>query len=318
MPGRSRRSCANISSCSPTMSRSSTGPKDAESIIDFHEQLLFRRAYPRSQTELTRTENGLKAIAAQVARLHDSAVDLSPLDAPVVSGIAGTSVTSNFSYALVRWLVSKFPREISIDWDWFDSEDQFGATMRRFLPLLGEDAMVEAHVPYRKWLDFARGRRNEVAWIIERFESLSLSGRRKAELYDSLKLHVTWQFGWRSSRTGMRLPARKAFFHDGPLIKRRDVSLANELNSPAILVKKLSHAEGKKALDLARETSAVRYRELHGFTYGDPSRVVKANLGRGTEAFVIGVPPEHRLPLRAYQAAIIFKNGVPVAYFEGL
>ena len=31
-----------------------------------------------------------------------------------------------------------------------------------------------------------------------------------------------------------------------------------------------------------------------------------------------GVPPQHRLPLRAYHAALIFKNGVPVAYFEGL
>src|SRR5262245_28285378 len=207
---------------------------DAKSLIESHEQLLFQRAYPRNQRAVIRTENELKRITSQVTRLQDSDIDLSPLDGPEVSGIAGTSVTSNFSYALVRWLVSKFPREVSIDWDWFDSEDQFGATMRRFLPLLEEDAMVEAHVPYRKWLDLARGRRNEVAWIIERFDSLSLSDRQKAELYDSLKLHVTWQFGWRSSRTGMRLTARKAFFHDGPLIKRRDVSLANELNSPAI------------------------------------------------------------------------------------
>jgi hypothetical protein len=292
--------------------------QNADGLIELHEKLLFRRAYPRHQREVTQTENQLKRIAAQVARLQDSEVDLSPIDAPEASGIAGTSVTSNFSYVLVRWLVSKFPQQVSIDWDWFDSEDQFGATMRRFLPLLEEDAMVEAHVPYREWLDAARGRRNEVAWVIERFESVQLSERQRTELYDSLKLHVTWQFGRRSSRTGMRLAVRKTFFHDAPLIKRRDVSLANELQSPAIPVKTLARAEGEKALDLARETSAVRYRELHGFTYGDPARVIKADLGRGTEAFVVGVPPEHRLPLRAYHAAIIFKNGVPVAYFEGL
>src|SRR5205823_13688917 len=47
-------------------------------------------------------------------------------------------------------------------------------------------------------------------------------------------------------------------------------------------------------------------------------RVLKAHLGRGVDIFVFGVRPEHRLPLRAYHAAIIFKNGVPVAYFEGL
>ncbi|HZI49121.1 MAG TPA: hypothetical protein VFD75_15095 [Pyrinomonadaceae bacterium] len=292
--------------------------KDPESLIELHERLLFQRAYPSSIRELRLTERELKNIGSRVYELSDSDVDLAPLDAPDVSGIAGTSVTSNFSYALVRWLVSRFPKQVSIDWDWFDSEDQFGTTMRRFLPLLAEDAMVEAHVPYREWLDCARGRQNEVAWIIERFESLLLNDRQKAELYDSLKLHVTWEFGWRSSRTGMRLPTRKTFFHDAPLIKRRDVSLVKELNAPAIPVKKLSQAEGQKALDLARQTSAVRYRELHGFTFGDPSRVVKADLGRGTEAFVIGVPAEYRLPLRAYHAAFILKNGVPVAYFEGL
>src|SRR5437588_5062893 len=75
---------------------------------------------------------------------------------------------------------------------------------------------------------------------------------------------------------------------------------------------------GERILNLARETSAVRYRELHGFTYGDSRRMLKASLGRGVEVFVTGVPPEHRLPLRAYHAALILKNGVPVAYFEGL
>src|SRR5213078_1367048 len=44
----------------------------------------------------------------------------------------------------------------------------------------------------------------------------------------------------------------------------------------------------------------------------------KADLGRGTQVFVTGVPAANRLPLRAYHAALIFKNGVPVGYFEGL
>jgi hypothetical protein len=46
--------------------------------------------------------------------------------------------------------------------------------------------------------------------------------------------------------------------------------------------------------------------------------VQRAGLGRGVEAYVIGLLPEWRLPLRAYHAAIFFKNGVPMGYFEGL
>lgn len=71
-------------------------------------------------------------------------------------------------------------------------------------------------------------------------------------------------------------------------------------------------------LDLARQTSTVRYRELYGFTHGDPNKVFKTNIGRGVDVFVIGLPPERRLPLRAYYAAMIFKNGVPIGYFEGI
>ena len=292
--------------------------KDAESLIDLHERLLFLRAYPPNARTLKHVETQLKKIEQRVAALQKVDADLSPLDYPEVSGITGTSVTSNFSYALVRWLARKYPRQVSIDWDWFEEDDRFGATMPRFLPLLDEDAMVEAHVPYREWLAAAKGRKNEVVWIIEQFESLSLADKQKAELYDSLKLHITWQFGARSSRTQMKLPVRKIFFHDQPLIKRRDVSLAGEMNSRSLPVERVSISEGERILDLARETSAVRYRELHGFTCGDSKRVLKAELSRGVQAFVTGVRPEHRLPLRAYHAALIFKNGVVVAYFEGL
>jgi hypothetical protein len=62
----------------------------------------------------------------------------------------------------------------------------------------------------------------------------------------------------------------------------------------------------------------VRYRELYGFTHGDARKVYQTNLGRGVDVFIVGVPPGPRLPLRAYHAAMIFKNGVPVGYFEGI
>jgi hypothetical protein len=173
-------------------------------------------------------------------------------------------------------------------------------------------------VPFREWLRSAKGRKSEIVWLMEQFESLEIPDKRKAELYESLKLHVTWEFGFGTSRTGMKVPPRKVFYHQQPLIKRREISLAAELNASAIPIERLTRAEGERILDIARETSAVRYRELHGFTHGDAARVLRANLGRGTEAFVMGVPAEHRLPLRAYHAALILKNGVPVAYFEGL
>lgn len=299
-----------------TLSRSTF--EEAGELIRLHEALLFFRAYPPSTKVLKQVEKVLRTFPERVSHLSDKGADVSPLDDPEVSGIAGTSVTSNFSYALVRWLVAKHRRQLSIDWDWFEEEERFGANTRRFLPLLEEDAMVEAHVPYHDWVRMAAGRQRDLDWLIGRFDSLKVGPKTRAELYDALKLHITWQFSVRASRTGMKRGGRRIFFHEQPLIQRRDVSLRSELNSPPIPIQKLSRAAGEKIIDLARESSAVRYRELHGFTYGDPQRVLRADLGRGTEAFVIGVPPTNRLPLRAYHAALIFKNGIPVGYFEGL
>lgn len=294
---------------------------DAQDLVRLHEKLLFLSAYAQSEAVLKAAETLLKSFPSRVSAFEAADLDLSPLDDPEVSGIAGTSVTSNFSYPIARWLAHKYPQQLSIDWEWMENEEQWATILPRFLPLLSDDAMVEAHVPFREWLQAAAGRQKEIVWLIERFESLDISEKEKSELYDALKLHITWKFPFGASRTGMRRMRQsggKVFFHAGPLIQRRDVSLAAELFSPPIPVERLSRAQGGRVLDLARETSAVRYRELHGFTFGDVTNVHKANLGRGTEAFVFGVPPEHRLPLRAYHAAIIFKNAVPVGYFEGL
>ena len=291
---------------------------DASELIRFHEALLFLRAYPASVEVLKQVEAILQMFEQRVIQLREMDADLSPLDDPEASGIVGTSVTSNFSYPIVCWLAAKYPAQLQIDWDWFEEEERFGAAMPQFLPLLEEEAMVEAHVAYRDYLRAAKGRANEVVWLIERFKALKVSEKEKAGAYDSLKIHVHWEFGARASRTGMKLPERKVFFHDRPLIARREISLADELKSAPIPVEKLSAALGDRILEMARETSAVRYRELHGFTFGDSRRMLRAYLGRGTEAFVMGVPAQHRLPLRAYHAALIFKNGVPVGYFEGL
>ena len=292
--------------------------RDAESLIRFHELLLFVRAYPADPRVLRLAEAALKTFADRVAALDESNLDLSPLADPDVSGIDGDSVTDTFSYPIVRWLVDKFPQRVRLYWEWFEDENRLGQTWTRLMPLLEEDAAVEAHVPYQEWLRLAKGREKDLAWLVERFESLSLSEKEKTERFDAQQLYVEWTPSYRASRTGMRLPVRKVFYHRAPLIQRREVSLRQELQGDSPTLEKLSHKSGSAMLDLARETSTVRYRELYGFTHGDSRSVLKAELGRGVDLFVFSLPPNARLPLRAYHAAMMFKNGIPVGYFEGL
>ena len=291
---------------------------DPDSLVRYHEILLFLRAYPQNASMVRATENELRAFANRVSALREQDVDLSPLEEPEISGIAGTSVVDTFSFYIVRWLLQRHSSRVDLDWEWFADENRLAETWPRFMPLLEEDAFVEANIPYREWLRAARGRNTELAWLFARVNKLARPERERAELYNSQKLYVRWTPDFNASRTGMRVATRKLFYHRDPLIQRRDIDLSKELVQPSPLLQKLSPVQGERALDIAREASTIRYRELYNFTHGDPRHVYCAELGRGVELFLMGLPAERRLPLRASHAAMIYKNGVPIGYFEGL
>lgn len=313
----SERGRANIEKILLRLSQSRIN--DPQELVRYHESLLFLRAYPQNSKLLKLSEAHLRSFADRVESLRKDEVDLVSLEHPEISGIAGTAVSDTFGYHIASWLVRTQQGRVALDEDWVEDESRLAPALPRFIPLLEEDAMVEANVPYLKWIRAAKSpRKNELHWLMERFDALQKTPAERAELYESLRLYVRWRPPYRATRTGMRLSVRKIFFHQEPLIRRKEVSLPSELQKPQLAVERLPRDQGQKIVDMARETSTLRYRELWGFTHGDEERVVRIALGRGVELFVMGVPPEWRLPLRAYHAAMIFKNGIPVGYFEGL
>jgi hypothetical protein len=296
--------------------------RTAASLIRFHELLLFLRAYPQGPALLRQAERLLQTFARRVARLReDGAEDLFEFERPEVSGVAGTSFTALFSYHAVRWLASRFPARVRLEWEGYEEAGQLASVLPRFLPLLEEDAYVESYFPFREWLDAARPRRqDELRWLLARFGRIEDEAER-ARLFESLRLWVRWDLGdSRLTRTRLRVgPARRVFYHDAPLLARRDVSLDAELSDETPLpVARLSKAAGARLLDEGRTTMAMRYRELHGFTSGDPARVLRADAGRGVSIFLWGVPAERRLPALAYHSMLLTKNGVPCGYAEAL
>jgi len=285
---------------------------DARSLIRFHEALLFFRAYPPNPEVLGLTDELLQLIPKKIAQLRRAGADLTPFEEPDVSGIAGTAFSAGFTYEITRWLAERHRKAVEIDWDGYDAA-LLGPLLGRLHPFANEDLLVEANIPYMDWFRAAkRGAGSDLRWLLSKIDN--------AELFAQAKLFVRWIMDdGPSTRTNGRLPGRrKPFFHDAPLIRRADVSLARELQSPRLPIEKLTPSDGAKILDFARETSAMRYRELHGFTFGDPAHVIRADFGRGVEVFVSGVPKEHRLPLRAYHAGMFFKNAVPLGYIECL
>jgi hypothetical protein len=296
---------------------------DPHQLIRFHEALLFLRAFPHGPSEIQRVENLLNTFHHRIKKLHATNADVSIFDDFDTSGIAGTTMQDTLSFDVAHWLVHRIPGNIEIAWndywDDYQSERARGNTWPRFIPLSEEDADVEANIPWSTWLDAARGRQNPLPWLLNQFAKLPLPAHQQSELYDSLRLPLRWNLeNLKLSRTRNWTTPRRFYFHQSALIRRNEINLAQELSKPAPKLKKLSRAAGDSAMRSIREVMVVRYRELYGTTLGDPSTVVKADLGRGVTMHFWGLPPTRRLPLRAYVAGYTLKNGVPINYIEAI
>lgn len=294
--------------------------EDVASLIRFHEALLVLRTFPPSAAVLHRSEQLLNTFWKRVKRLSESRADMDDFDPLEVSGIAGTTMQDALGLELAAWLVKRLPGRVEIAWDDFADERAMGAVWPRLMPLLEEDTLAEANIPWRRWLEAAQGlRRNSPAWLIERFTELPLSDAEKARLYDSLHMPIRWRLeNSRLSRTRNWRPVRRVFYHDGPLLTRKDVSLAEELARRPPALRRLSPAAGAAVMDLIREVMLVRYRELYGTTLGDARSVRQADVGRGVSIYLWNLPASRRLPLRAYVAGLTLKNGVPINYIEAI
>jgi hypothetical protein len=293
---------------------------DARSLIRFHESLLFLRAFPQGPSVVRKTEKLLNNFYQRVEALRKSGVDMDDFDPLEVSGMAGTHMQDTLSFDVASWLTGRMPGKVEIAWDDYDPGRELGITGPRFIPLFEDDAYVEADTPWRRWLETAAGKKNSDArWLLQRFLDLLFPLKQKAELYESLRVPLRWHLGnSRISRTRNWRPVRRVFYHTRPLIKRSEISLAEELAKRPPQLTKLSRRQGEAVIDTIREVMLVRYRELYGTTLGDPSSVVRADLGRGVSIYLWNLPPERRLPLRAYVAGFTLKNGVPINYIEAI
>ena len=274
------------------------------------------------------TERILNSFHKKVEALRQAGADMDDFDTFEVSGIAGTEMEDTLSFDVASWLIgtNRLPGKVEIAWENYDPGRELGTTGPRFMPLLEDDSYVEADMPWRRWPDTAAKKRSDPArripsWLLQRFADLPLGPTERAELYESLRIPLRWRLENSTiTRTRNWKPVRKIFYHSEPepLISRSQVSLAAELARRPPQLTKLSQKQGDDVMNLVREVMLVRYRELYGTTLGDPSSVVRADVGRGVTIYLWNLPPARRLPLRAYVAGLTLKNGVPINYIEAI
>ncbi len=293
---------------------------DVDSLVKAHDNLLFLRAFPQSETVAKLCDSHLAGIQPQVDRFAGLPDDASVLDDERVSGIVGTTLENNWTFELARFLGLRHSSQVSSEWNLEERYRQLATVLPNCLPLLADDSFVEADTPYLKWIGTAAGgQERELSWLFRSFDELPVTPLVRTSLYDSLGVNLRWNLRESSaSRTLARRPVSRMFLHKEPLLQRKQVSLHNEMASAPLDIRKLGRDEAQAVIDMARDALAVRYRELQGSTCADPGHAFQVDVGRGVQLFLWGLEAEWRLPLRAYYAGFTLKNGVPVNYFEAI
>src|SRR2546429_4065816 len=189
---------------------------DSTSVIRFHEALLFLRAFPQGPAVTRVTERVLNGFHKKVEALRKGGADMDDFDTFEVSGIAGTQMEDTLSFDVASWLIntSRMRAKVEIAWENYEPARELGTTGPRLIPLLEDDAFVEADTPWRRWLEAAAGKKCVPAWMISGFEQLPLSAPQKVELYESLRVPLRWSLENSTiSRTRNWKPPRSVFYH---------------------------------------------------------------------------------------------------------
>jgi len=276
--------------------------RDPQGLIQFHETVLFLRAYPQNAQVLREADRILFEFGERVRGMPRKEFEYSE-----ISGIAGTGLSTNFSYPFAKSIAARHGANVRLDWEQYQHAERLGPILARLIPDAFEDWAIGPHPDWRGWYEKAGG---TLPWLI---------GGVAPEVYDLLELPVRWELSDSSaSRSRARLPRKDVFYHDGPFLARKDVSIEAEFATPKIAVRRLPSGESKRVLDVITDASAVRYRELYGFLYPDTVNIYQADLGRGVDFYFFGVARKWKLAQREYCAGMYFKNGVPVGYVEVL
>jgi hypothetical protein len=291
-------------------SRIDSHPMNPAALKRLHEAACFLRAYPQNAAELAEARRTLSGFhrRSDVRRQAEALAD---------SGIAGTPIHYRFFWPMARWLASRYPRLLTIDW----SEEEFSGRLAAALPLLvtaaEAAALQRAELPAREAIERLCARHEtDATFLIRRIEAMPGGDAVREATHDALDVAYRLERSPAGpSRTHALFDGAPFAFRSGPPSRSRP-DLASEILVPPKSVRALGPADAARVVDLARAAMVTRARDLDAFAYGDPRDVNLVDDGDGLAFALIGVAPERRLFLPAVYGALTLRNGVPIGYVQ--
>ena len=293
----------------------SRAPADAETLVAYHDSLLFLLAHPQTPA----LHAACDAELSRCADLSEQAAarDEPPPDALHGAGLPGARLAVTFNLQVTRWLHRRFPRATGLN----AVRGDVGALRRilsETLPAIEFETLASGEEDAQDYLaELGADRASDrLGWLLAQIEALAVPEGLRRKLYNDLDAFVRIESSRDGlSRTTLRGLDRPIFFHEAPLARREDAR--GILDAPLGEAIALDAAGRDKLLTAARGLLALLGRQTDPISDCDGEGVYAYDLGRGVVIGLFSASPENRPPLDSHIGMMLFKNGLPVAYGGG-
>lgn len=290
---------------------------DAETLIAWHDALLFWLAYPHTPELRARCEALLDEVAVRTRAMVENAPDGDMPEALIGSGLAWTRTAVTFNYPVSCWLAERFPEQARLHALRGDL-DELRQALGNALPGIEFETVAEPADNARELVATLGGDRdgNPLRWLLRTLGDLPCSETMRRQIHRRLKIFVAIHSGDSPlSRTRLRGAAPEIHYQQTPLQRSEDVRAILDEPLPAMLA--LKAAERRQLLTAARGVLALLGRQTEPISDCDGEGVTAYALGRGVVIALFSAAPEHRPPLDSHVGMMLFKNGMPIAYGGG-
>ncbi len=279
----------------------------------FHDVLLFIYVHPCNERIRHLAEEGLIRTRDHVISVMNSSRQNSQRSLSG-TGIAGSMITSQFSFPITKWLLQKFPADVSMD-SAGDNAESGVAVLHRLFPRIEYYYTTQGNISLTKRIQSLTGRQQVLQKLVTAFEEHIPDERLQEILFDSMQVFTSWKLDHpvfnRSFIRGISLPV----FYHRKIIKQADLAAVLKMPLPEKI--KLSHQQCIHLMDVAKASLAFYSRETEPVTLAGASTVKLFSCGRGLAIALFGIKADRRLSLESYIGYMVFKNNVPVAYGGG-
>lgn len=275
-----------------------------QSLLTYHETLLFICAHPYGKHQLVLGEKELNRIAATFKKSNSR--DLRKFQN---TGLPFTSFISNYSHDCLLWLNQSPNCNLQL---LGQSDYSLNTLLALTLPSL-ELSYTTAGYSNKELLEVLKVKPSRLfPFYLSQFKSLDSQPAIKDHFFEKLDLEIKITPKTKSfSRAYNRVSVKKIYSQRDWIKLFNFKELIDEL-----LPKPNRYSDKEKAavINCIKLTMALNDRETDPTTYLDSNSLRVYDLERGLSVAIYGMVPNRQLPIESYVGYTLFKNGFPAAY----